>query len=282
MFDKLVYVKLRAALGGKCFAAVSGGAPLGARLGHFFRGVGVTIYEGYGLTETTAGVTVNHPTALKVGTVGRPISGVTARVADDGELLFKAPMVFAGYWRNEEATKEAIDADGWFHTGDIGEIDDDGFVRITGRKKELIVTAGGKNVAPAVLEDRIRAHWLISQGLVVGDQQPFIAALITIDPESFPTWLEQVGKPASTQMIDVVEDPALLRRGTDRDRRRQQGREQGRVDPQVHHPQRGLDRGRWPADSVAEAQAARRRGGVRQPHQRAVQRQAQGVSSTQG
>ena len=210
VFDKLVYVKLRAALGGKCFAAVSGGAPLGARLGHFFRGVGVTIYEGYGLTETTAGVTVNHPTALRVGTVGRPISGVTARVADDGELLFKAPMVFAGYWRNEEATKESIDADGWFHTGDIGELDDDGFVRITGRKKELIVTAGGKNVAPAVLEDRIRAHWLISQALVVGDQQPFIAALITIDPESFPAWLEQVGKPASTQMIDVVEDPALL------------------------------------------------------------------------
>jgi long-chain acyl-CoA synthetase len=210
VFDKLVYVKLRAALGGKCIAAVSGGAPLGSRLGHFFRGVGVTIYEGYGLTETTAGITCNYPGSIKVGTVGRPINGVTARVDDDGELLFKGAMVFAGYWRNDAATAESVDQDGWFHSGDIGEIDDDGFVRITGRKKELIVTAGGKNVAPAVLEDRIRAHWLVSQALVVGDQQPFIAALVTIDPESFPAWLDQVGKPAHTQIVDVVEDPVLL------------------------------------------------------------------------
>jgi long-chain acyl-CoA synthetase len=209
LFDKLVYSKLRAALGGNCIAAVSGGAPLGSRLGHFFRGVGVTIYEGYGLTETTAGITVNRPDALKVGTVGRPVGGVTVHIAEDGELLFKSPLVFAGYWRNPDATSEAIDADGWFHTGDIGEIDDDGFVRITGRKKELIVTAGGKNVAPAVLEDRVRANWLISQCLVVGDQQPFIAALITIDAESFPTWLERHGKPADTQIADVVDDPEL-------------------------------------------------------------------------
>ncbi|MEO8888923.1 MAG: AMP-dependent synthetase/ligase [Jatrophihabitantaceae bacterium] len=209
VFDKLVYVKLRAALGGNCVAAVSGGAPLGARLGHFFRGVGVTIYEGYGLTETTAGITVNRPEALKVGTVGRPIGGATAHVADDGELLFKSPVVFSGYWKNEAATADAIDADGWFHTGDIGEIDEDGFIRITGRKKELIVTAGGKNVAPAVLEDRVRAHWLVSQCLVVGDQQPFIAALITIDPESFPTWLAQNGKPASTTVEDVAGDTDL-------------------------------------------------------------------------
>jgi long-chain acyl-CoA synthetase len=209
LFDKLVYVKLRAALGGNCVAAVSGGAPLGARLGHFFRGVGVTIYEGYGLTETTAGIAVNRPEALKVGTVGRPIGGATAHVAEDGELLFKSPVVFAGYWKNEAATADAIDQDGWFHTGDIGEIDDDGFIRITGRKKELIVTAGGKNVAPAVLEDRVRAHWLVSQCLVVGDQQPFIAALITIDPESFPTWLEQNGKPATTTVAEVAADPEL-------------------------------------------------------------------------
>ncbi len=209
VFDKLVYSKLRAALGGNCVAAVSGGAPLGARLGHFFRGCGVTIYEGYGLTETTAGVTVNRPDAIKVGTVGRPIGGTTARVAADGELLFRAPHVFRGYWKNPEATKEALDADGWFHTGDIGEIDADGFVRITGRKKELIVTAGGKNVAPAVLENRVRAHWLISQCLVVGDHKPFIAAIVTIDPESLPRWLDQAGKPADTPMADLVEDAEL-------------------------------------------------------------------------
>jgi long-chain acyl-CoA synthetase len=209
VFDKLVYSKLRAALGGNCVAAVSGGAPLGTRLGHFFRGIGLTIYEGYGLTETTAGITVNRPDALRVGTVGRPVGGAAVLIADDGELLFKSPLVFAGYWQNETATTESIDTDGWFHTGDIGEIDDDGYVRITGRKKELIVTAAGKNVAPAVLEDRVRAHWLISQCLVVGDQKPFIAALITIDPESFPSWLEQNDLPASTSVADVVDDPRL-------------------------------------------------------------------------
>ena len=209
LFDKLVYSRLRAALGGNCVAAVSGGAPLGARLGHFFRGMGVTIYEGYGLTETTAGVTVNRPEALKVGTVGRPVGGTTVRVVEDGELLFKAPHIFRGYWKNPDATAEALEPDGWFHTGDIGEIDDDGFVRITGRKKELIVTAGGKNVAPAVLEDRVRSHWLVSQCLVVGDQKPFIAALITIDPESFPTWLQKNGRPADTAMADIVDDAEL-------------------------------------------------------------------------
>jgi long-chain acyl-CoA synthetase len=209
VFDKLVYSKLRAALGGNCIGAISGGAPLGARLGHFFHGAGITIYEGYGLTETTAGICVNRPDALRIGTVGQPVGGVTARVADDGELLFKSNLVFGGYWNNDAATADAVDADGWFHTGDIGEIDNDGFVSITGRKKELIVTAGGKNVAPAVLEDRVRAHWLVSQCLVVGDRQPFIAALITIDPESYPSWLEQNGKPADTPMADVVDDPAL-------------------------------------------------------------------------
>ena len=209
LFDKLVYGKLRAALGGNCVAAVSGGAPLGARLGHFFRGIGVTIYEGYGLTETTAGITVNRPDAIKIGTVGRPIGGTTARIAEDGELVFKAPHVFRGYRNNPEATKETLDADGWFHTGDIGEIDSDGFVKITGRKKELIVTAGGKNVAPAVIEDRVRAHWLVSQCLVVGDGKPFIAAIITIDAESLPRFLEQAGKPADTDMADLVEDEDL-------------------------------------------------------------------------
>jgi long-chain acyl-CoA synthetase len=212
VFDKLVYSKLRAALGGNCSAAISGGAPLGARLGHFFRGIGLTIYEGYGLTETTAGACLNAPDKIKVGTVGRPVGGMSVKIADDGEILLAGPIVFSGYWRNENATTEALEDTGgkrWFHTGDIGEIDNDGFVKITGRKKELIVTAGGKNVAPAVLEDRVRAHWLISQCLVVGDQQPFIAALITIDPESFPAWREKAGKPEGATLADLVEDPEL-------------------------------------------------------------------------
>jgi long-chain acyl-CoA synthetase len=212
LFDKLVYSKLRAALGGNCTAAISGGAPLGARLGHFFRGIGVTIYEGYGLTETTAGACLNAPDKIKVGSVGRPVGGVSVKIADDGEILLAGPIVFAGYWRNEAATTEALEDHGgkrWFHTGDIGEIDNDGFVKITGRKKELIVTAAGKNVAPAVLEDRVRAHWLISQCLVVGDQKPFIAALITIDPESFPAWREKAGKPAGATLTELVDDADL-------------------------------------------------------------------------
>jgi long-chain acyl-CoA synthetase len=209
VFDKLVYGRLRGALGGRCVAAVSGGAPLGARLGHFFRGVGVTVYEGYGLTETTAGVCVNRPDAIRIGTVGRPAGGVSVRIADDGELLVRGGMVFAGYWNNDDATKEAIDADGWFHTGDLGSIDGDGFVSITGRKKEIIVTASGKNVAPAVLEDQVRAHWLISQCLVVGDRQPYVGALITIDPESFRLWLVQHGRPEATPLRDLIDDAGL-------------------------------------------------------------------------
>ncbi|MDN5894839.1 MAG: AMP-dependent synthetase/ligase [Nocardioides sp.] len=206
-FNKLVYGKLRGALGGNCQYAVSGGAPLGERLGHFYRGIGLAILEGYGLTETTAALTVNLPDAHKVGTVGRPLPGTTARIADDGELLFKGGQVFAGYWNNEEATAEAL-TDGWFHSGDVGELDDEGFVRITGRKKEILVTAGGKNVAPAALEDRLRAHALVSQCLVVGDGEPFIAALVTIDPETFPHWAEQNGKSGS--IADNVDDPDLV------------------------------------------------------------------------
>lgn len=208
LFDKLVYGKLRQALGGSCTYAISGGAPLGDRLGHFYRGIGLTVLEGYGLTETTAALTVNLPDAQKVGTVGRPIPGTSVRVGDDGELLFKGGQVFAGYWGNEAATGEALDRDGWFHTGDVGEVDDEGFVRITGRKKEILVTAGGKNVAPAVLEDRLRAHALIDQCLVVGDGQPFIGALVTIDRETFPAWAEQHGK--SGDVADLVEDDDLV------------------------------------------------------------------------
>jgi long-chain acyl-CoA synthetase len=209
LFDKLVYTRLRAALGGRCIGAVSGGAPLGERLGHFFRGAGVVVYEGYGLTETTAAAAVNHEDALKIGTVGRPLPGVEAAVADDGEVLIRGGIVMRGYWKNEDATKEAIDAEGWFHTGDLGELDDDGFLRITGRKKEILVTAGGKNVAPAVLEDRLRAHALVSQCIVVGDQRPFIGALITLDEEALPGWLEQKGKPADTPIEQLLDDDDL-------------------------------------------------------------------------
>nr|WP_242680023.1 AMP-dependent synthetase/ligase [Nocardioides sp. IC4_145] len=207
LFSKLVYGKLLDALGGNCQFAVSGGAPLGERLGHFYRGIGLTVLEGYGLTETTAALTVNLPDAQKVGSVGRPLPGTAVRVADDGELLFRGGQVFAGYWENEDASREALEADGWFHTGDVGEVDDEGFVKITGRKKEIIVTAGGKNVAPAVLEDRLRAHALVDQCIVVGDGQPFIAALVTLDRESLPTWAEAHGKP--TDLYRLVDDPDL-------------------------------------------------------------------------
>ena len=210
VFDRLVYGKLRAAMGGKIEWAVSGGAPLGDRLGHFFRGIGVTILEGYGLTETSAATTVNRPDALKIGTVGQPFPGASVKVAADGELMLAGAQIFKGYWNNPTATAEAIEPDGWFHSGDIGEIDDQGFVKITGRKKELIVTAGGKNVAPAVLEDRLRANWLVSQCIVVGDAQPFIAALVTIDPESFPGWLKQAGKPEGSTIASRTNDPDLV------------------------------------------------------------------------
>nr|WP_218860569.1 long-chain fatty acid--CoA ligase [Petropleomorpha daqingensis] len=211
VFDKLVYGKLRAALGGNCIGAVSGGAPLGDRLGHFYRGIGVPVYEGYGLTETTAAAAVNHDEAFRIGTVGRPLPGVSAAIADDGEVLIKGGIVMRGYWKNDDATKEAIDGDGWFHTGDIGEIDGDGFLKITGRKKEILVTAGGKNVAPAVLEDRLRAHALVSQTIVVGDQRPFIAALITLDEEALPGWLESKGKPKDTPLDKLRDDEDLIK-----------------------------------------------------------------------
>jgi long-chain acyl-CoA synthetase len=207
VFGRLVYGRLRSALGGRCRYAVSGGAPLGDRLGHFYRGIGLTVLEGYGLTETTAAVTVNRPDALKIGTVGQPLPGTEVRVAEDGELLFRGGQVFAGYWHDEAATSEVLERDGWFHTGDVGEIDEEGFVRITGRMKEILVTAGGKNVAPSVLEDRVRAHALVSQCLVVGDGQPFIAALVTIDPEAFPDWASAHEK--SGDIAAYVDDPDL-------------------------------------------------------------------------
>jgi long-chain acyl-CoA synthetase len=210
LFDRLVYAKLRAAVGGQVRYAVSGGAPLGERLGHFFRGVGITVLEGYGLTETSAAATVNRPSRNKVGTVGQPLPGVSAKIADDGEVLLRGGIITIGYWHNDAATKETIDADGWLHTGDLGSLDEEGFLRVTGRKKELIVTAGGKNVAPTVLEDRLRAHPLISQCMVVGDGRPFIGCLITLDAEALDYWKQQHGKPADTTAADLATDPDLL------------------------------------------------------------------------
>ncbi|NUS08935.1 MAG: long-chain fatty acid--CoA ligase [Nonomuraea sp.] len=186
LFDRLVYAKLRAATGGRLTAAVSGGSALGDRLGHFFKGVGIEVFEGYGLTETSAPISVNMPGANKIGTVGKPLPGVSVRIGDDGEILARGRNVFQGYWHNDAATAEAIDPEGWYHTGDVGELDADGYLRITGRKKEILVTAAGKNVAPGPLEDALRAHPLISQAMIVGEGRPFVAALITLDPEATP------------------------------------------------------------------------------------------------
>ncbi|QXJ25283.1 long-chain fatty acid--CoA ligase [Actinomadura graeca] len=208
VFDALVYRKLRAAVGGRVEYAVSGGAALGERLGHFFRGVGITILEGYGLTETTAPVSVNRPTAIRIGTVGGPIPGVDVRIAEDGEVLVRGINVLRGYWNNEAATKEALE-DGWFHTGDLGSLDSDGFLRITGRKKEILVTAAGKNVAPAPLEDGLRAHPLVSQCLVVGDGRRFVAALVTLDEEALGPWKQRHGKPAAMTAGELRRDPDL-------------------------------------------------------------------------
>jgi long-chain acyl-CoA synthetase len=209
LYGRLVYAKLRAALGGQVQYSWSAAAPLSTRLGHFFRGCGINVLEGYGLTETSPATNSNTPDAQKIGTVGRPIPGCTIRIAPDGEVLVKGHMVFQGYWNNESATKEMIDQDDWLHTGDIGVLDDEGFLAITGRKKDLIITASGKNVAPAVLEDRLRAHWLISQCVVIGDARPYIGALVAVDPETFTQWKIDNGKPRMATIADLREDPAL-------------------------------------------------------------------------
>jgi long-chain acyl-CoA synthetase len=209
LFDRLVYSKLRAALGDKVQYAWSAAAPLGPRLGHFFRGCGIRVLEGYGLTETSPATNSNTPDAQKIGTVGRPIPGAAIRIAPDAEILVKGHMVFQGYWNNEAATKAMIDEDGWLHTGDLGALDDEGFLTITGRKKDLIITAAGKNVAPALLEDRLRAHWLVSQCLVVGDAKPFIAALVAVDPETFALWKADKGKAEEATIADHRDDPDL-------------------------------------------------------------------------
>ncbi|WP_424887843.1 AMP-dependent synthetase/ligase [Streptomyces sp. XH2] len=209
VFDKLVYGKLRAVLGGRATHAISGGGPLGERLGHFYRGIGFTVLEGYGLTESCAATAFNPWDRPKIGTVGQPLPGSVVRIADDGEVLLHGEHLFQGYWNNEAATEEAM-SDAWFHTGDLGTLDEDGYLTITGRKKEIIVTAGGKNVAPAVIEDRIRAHALIAECMVVGDARPFVGALITLDEDFLPRWLADHGKPAGTTPAELAEDPDLL------------------------------------------------------------------------
>ena len=209
IFDKLVYSKIRAGMGGRVEAAISGGAPLGVRLGHFYRGAGINILEGYGLTETTAGATLNLSTAQKVGTVGRPLPGTTIKIAEDGEVLIKGAIVMNGYWQNDSANSETFTSDGYFRSGDLGTIDHQGFLAIVGRKKELIVTSGGKNVAPAVLEDRVRTHPLVSQCMVVGDNKPFIAALVTIDPDEIKGWIVANKKDGAT-IATLAKDPDLI------------------------------------------------------------------------
>jgi long-chain acyl-CoA synthetase len=208
LFDKLVYAKIRAGLGGRVEAAISGGAPLGERLGHFYRGAGIRVLEGYGLTETTAGATLNLTSAHRVGSVGKPIPGTTIKIAEDGEVLIKGPIVMQGYWQNDAANKEVFDSNGYFKSGDLGKIDEEGYLSIVGRKKELIVTAGGKNVAPAVLEDRLRSHPLISQCMVVGDNKPFIAALITLDPDAIKPWAV-ANKKEGASIADLAKDSTL-------------------------------------------------------------------------
>jgi long-chain acyl-CoA synthetase len=208
LFDKLIYSKIRHAMGGRVEAAISGGAPLGTRLGHFYRGIGINILEGYGLTETTAGSNLNLTWAQKVGTVGRPIPGTTIKIAEDGEVLIKGPIIMKGYWQNDDANREAFTSDGFFRTGDLGTIDEDGYLSIVGRKKELIVTAGGKNVAPTILEDRVKRHPLVSQCLVVGDNKPFIGALITIDQDALNNWIKLNKKDHAT-VAELVNDPDL-------------------------------------------------------------------------
>jgi len=209
VFDALVYKKLRAAMGGRVKYAISGGGPLGARLGHFYRAIGLIVLEGYGLTETTAPVTIGRPNNVKIGKVGFPLPGCGVKIADDGEIWLRGTNVLKSYWNNKQATKSTFEGD-WFKTGDIGALDEDGFLAITGRKKELIITAGGKNVAPALLEDPLRANPLISQAVVIGDAKPFVSVLISIDEEMLPIWLENSGIKDKLSVEQAISNPVVL------------------------------------------------------------------------
>jgi long-chain acyl-CoA synthetase len=209
LFNVLVYKKIRAAMGGKLMYAISGGAPLGSRLGYFFAGIGLTVLEGYGLTETTAPAMIARPSQVKIGKIGRVLPGCGVKIADDGEILLRGNNIMRGYWRNPQATSDTFDGD-WFKSGDIGELDDDGFLTITGRKKELLVTAGGKNVAPAGLEDPLRAHPIIGQVVVVGDKKPFVSALVSLDSEMLPVWLKNHGGNEKLTVAEAAKDPKVL------------------------------------------------------------------------
>jgi long-chain acyl-CoA synthetase len=209
IFDRLVYKKLRAAMGGRVKFAISGGGPLGTRLGHFYRAIGLTVLEGYGLTETTAPASIGRAKNLRIGKVGLMLPGTGIKIAPDGEILLRGNNTLRGYWKNPEATKAAFEGE-WFKSGDIGEIDEEGFISITGRKKELIVTAGGKNVAPAALEDPLRGNSLVAQAVVVGDQRPFVSALISLDGEMLPIWLENNGLNKSLTLAQAAKEPKVL------------------------------------------------------------------------
>jgi long-chain acyl-CoA synthetase len=208
LFDKLVYSKLRAAMGGRIQYAISGGAPLGERLGHFFRAIGLVVLEGYGLTETAAAAVIGRVKWQKIGKVGRALPGTGIKIAEDGEIWLRGLNIMRGYWRNEAATRDAFEGD-WFRSGDIGELDEDGFLTITGRKKELLVTAGGKNVAPAPIEDPIRAHPLVGQVVVIGDAKPFIGALVSLDPEMVPVWTKNNGITETLTLAEAAKHPKI-------------------------------------------------------------------------
>src|SRR5699024_5979113 len=208
LYDKLLFGKIKAAMGEAVQYTISGGSALSSDLGHFFRGLGVTVYEGYGLTESTAAITVNTPTDQVIGTVGRPVGGCSVKIAEDGEILLKGPVVFKGYWQNEEATKDTFDGE-WFKTGDLGELDDTGHLRVTGRKKDLIVTAGGKNVSPGPLEYRMRSHPLVSQAVGIGDGRPFISVLVTLDEEAVGKWKAEHNVPEQTTVRELAANAVL-------------------------------------------------------------------------
>ncbi|MFC8242517.1 AMP-dependent synthetase/ligase [Streptomyces chartreusis] len=208
LYDLLVYRRVRGELGGRMSYAISGGSPLDRNLNLFFYAAGIIVYEGYGLTETTAAATIVPPLRPRPGTVGRPVPGTAVRIADDGEVLIKGGIVFGSYWNNPDAT-DAVLRDGWFATGDLGALDEDGYLTITGRKKDILVTSGGKNVSPAVLEDRLRSRSPVGQCLVVGDNRPFVGALITLDPEALTHWLAVRRMPADTPPAEVIRDPRM-------------------------------------------------------------------------